>query len=124
MTASRRPRGRKCSAARMMACSKSLCSNSLTALALLRLPLPRKLQRSQTPEIKPGEGVQAPTQCREPVFWMAELLPDGSEHSPDPRRFGLCDLEQALKPSRFSEMGEQLVHGFLRGQFARRAPVA
>src|SRR5579875_99973 len=114
MIASRRPRGRKYSAARMIACSKSGCSNSLTASALLRLPIPRMLQHGQIPEIKPGQWIQTLPQYRKPAFRLAELLADGTEYGADTRRFRRGDLEQSIESPRFTNVIQQLVHGFLR----------
>src|SRR5262245_37846294 len=111
MIASRRPRGRKCSAARMMACSKSGCSNSFTALALLRLPFPRILQRGQIPEFKSGKGIQPFPQCRKPARRLTELLADGPQDRPHTRRFRGRDLEQALEASRVAEVSQEFVHG-------------
>src|SRR5437764_8507388 len=118
MIDSRRPRGRKCSAARITACSKSACSNSFTGFALLRLPLPRMLQRGETPKIKAGERIQTLPQHREPGFRLTELLTDGAQHRAHPRWFRGGDLNQALKASRFAEIFEQLVYCFLGSQFA------
>src|SRR5262245_13435122 len=103
MIASRRPRGRKCSAARMMACSKSGCSKSLMGLALFRLPSPRVSQRSENPEIKPGEGIQALPQFGEEAFGLIGLLADGTQHGADTRGLGRGNLEQALEAPGLAE---------------------
>src|SRR5262245_36814415 len=113
MIASRRPRGRKCSAARTTACSKSGCSHSLTAPALLRLPGGGVLQRRQDAEIEPGEGVQPFPQRRKAGRRLAQLLADGAEHGADARRLRLGGLEQALEAAPFAEVPEQPAHGFL-----------
>src|SRR4051794_26934262 len=119
MIASRRPRGRKWSAARMTACSKSGCSKSLTGRALLRLPLPRVSQRGEDAEIKAGKRVQPLPQRREPALRLAELLADGPEHRPDAWGFRRGDLEQALEAPVRAEVSEQPVHGLLGRQLAR-----
>src|SRR2546425_1179069 len=108
MIDSRKPRGRKCSAARITACSKSGCSNSFTGLALLRLPLPRVFQRGKTAKIKAGERIQTLSQHREPGLRLAELLADGPQHRAHTRRFRWGNLEHALKTSVFAEVA---LHG-------------
>src|SRR5581483_9065568 len=97
MIASRRPRGRKCAAARMIACSKSGCSNSFTGLALLRLPLGGALQRREDAKIEPGQWVEPLPQLRQAHRGLAELLADGPEHGTDARRLFRGNREQALE---------------------------
>src|SRR5262245_48000644 len=124
MIASRRPRGRKCSAARRTACSKSGCSKSLMGLALLRLPSPRVSQRGENPEIIPGEGIQTLPQVGAEGFGLAYLLADGDQQGPDTRRFGRGGLQQALEAPGFAEVPEQFLNRLLGRQFAGRPPVA
>src|SRR4051794_6664433 len=124
MIASRRPRERKCSAARMMACSKSGCSRSRMGLALLRLPWPRVSQRGENPEIKTGERVQALPQLGKAVFGLTELLADGPKHGTDARGLGWSDLQQALEASGFTEVFEQFLDRLLRRQLAQVPPVS
>src|SRR5262249_16168045 len=124
MIASRRPRGRKCSAARMTACSKSGCSNSFTSFALLRLPFPCVFQHGKIPEFKPGKWIQIFPQCRELTFRPSELLPAGSEHGSYTRRLRWSDFEQPLKATGFAEVSEQFIHRVLGIQFTRFPPIA
>src|SRR5262249_40419053 len=107
MIASRRPRGRKCSAARMMACSKSGCSNSRMVPALLRLPPPRISQRGKNPEIKPGEGIQGLPQRSEGALGSTNLLADSAQHRADARGLGWRNLEQPLEAPGLTKVLEQ-----------------
>src|SRR5437879_2016782 len=103
MKASRNPRGRKCSAARITAWSKSGCSNSRTGSALLRLPFRRVRQGGKDSEIKPRERVEADPQPVQHARRLPEFLPESPEDRPDARRLGRGRLEHALEPPRFAE---------------------
>ncbi len=78
-------------------------------LALLRLPLPGVSQRSENPEIKPGERIQALPQFGEDGFGLTDLLSDGPEHRADPRGFGRGDLRQPLEAPGLAEVSQQLL---------------
>src|SRR5258706_6668399 len=107
MIAARKPRRRKCSSARRMACSKSRCSKSFMLTLPLGLPGARIRQRGEQAEVEPRRGIQRIPQGRERLWTRLQLLPECAEQGPNTRRFSPRHIDQMRISVGFGEQLER-----------------